>query len=494
MNMFTSFFRKKSYPYDLKILKDIARSFLHPEKHKSKDALRSTQDADALRRTNDLVSSYIKAVKLGAIGEGLTLQYKSPDEILNNKVEAWLRHWSEVGNCEINGLTFRQEEERNMVAEYAIKGGYLVIHHWDKKLPTLYNFEFASCDEIDRTKNDFSKGLYNGIQTDKYGKVIGIYLYTNQERMQSLYRQTDKITFVINRWLYPNQYTNVTPLAVVFNTLDKMSAYDNAEVKSAQGRANKSIIIATPIYDILMQMHKEQLQAMRTDTDEYAQALGQYQEMIVGFTPKEGVQGIPDGAYPIMKDSQVWDLQKNGSTVYADINQNSKQIISKGLGLSASTIAGLPESSYNVALKNAQSDEREYAVIAQENIEKCFKTIYRYAIEAGMLLKWYDIPDFYQNKILYNSYLSITRKKIGHIDVLKQASGDALAIEAGNTSNIEVIGNNGKDWQEVIDDQLKYELYKKEKFEGAGLLYIQTGADKIKLEQIKNEIKNEEQE
>jgi hypothetical protein len=165
MNIFTSFFRKKSYPYDLKILKDIARSFLHPEKHKSKDALRSTQDADALRRTNDLVSSYIKAVKLGAIGEGLTLQYKSPDEELNNKVEAWLKHWSEVGNCEINGLTFRQEEERNMVAEYAVKGGYLVIHHWDKKLPTLYNFEFASCDEIDRTKNDFSKGLYNGIQT-----------------------------------------------------------------------------------------------------------------------------------------------------------------------------------------------------------------------------------------------------------------------------------------------------------------------------------------
>lgn len=488
MSIFTSFFRKKSYPYDLKILKDIARSFLHPEKHKSKDALRSTQDADALRRTNDLVSSYIKAVKLGAIGEGLTLQYKSPDEILNNKVEAWLRHWSEVGNCEINGLTFRQEEERNMVAEYAIKGGYLVIHHWDKKLPTLYNFEFASCDEIDRTKNDFSKGLYNGIQTDKYGKVIGIYLYTNQERMQSAYRQTDKITFVINRWLYPNQYTNVTPLAVVFNTLDKMSAYDNAEVAAAEGRAKKNLIIATPAYDIMLQAQKEYAESIKSNDEEYETAINQYNEMVANFVPS----GMPSGAYPIMKDSQVWDLQQTGNTVYADINQNSKQIISKGLGLSASTVAGLPESSYNVALKNAQSDEREYAVIAQENIEKCFKIIDRYAIEAGMLLKWYDIPDFYQNKILYNSYLSITRKKIGHIDVLKQASGDALAIESGITSNIEIIGNNGKDWQEVINDQVKYELYKKQRFEDEGLLYIQTGADKIKLEQIKNEIKKEE--
>ncbi len=487
MGIFSDFFSKKSFPFNLKILKNVSKNHYHPEKYKSKDGIRSTQDADGLRRTNDLIASYIEAIKLGAVGEGLTLQYKSPDEELNNKVESWLRHWSEVGNCELNGLTFRQEEERNMVAEYAIKGGYLVIHHWDKKLPTLYNFEFASCDEIDRTKNDFAKGLYNGVQTDTFGKVIGLYLYNNQERMQSTYRKADKVTFVLNRWLYPNQYTNVTPLAVVFNTLDKMSAYDNAEVESAQERAKKNLIISTPAYDIMLQAQKEYADSIKQNKEKYATAIEQYNEMVSSFVPS----GMPNGAYPIMEGSKVWDLKQEGSTVYADITQNSKQIISKGLGLSASTIAGIPESSYNVALKNAQSDERKYAVVAQENIEKAFKEIYRYAIEAGMLKKFYEIKDFYSDRITYNSYLTITRKKIGHIDVLKQSSGDALAVEGRQKSIIDVISDSGKDWQDVIEDEIRFETYRKQRFEESQLTYVQPGQDKIKLEEVKQQLTKE---
>ena len=100
-------FGKKAFNYGLKVLRKNHTSASHPEKYKARDGLAATEDAQALRQTNDIVSSYSTALSSGAIGEGLTLQYKSGSRELNKKVERWLEYWSESENCVVGGL-FRQ--------------------------------------------------------------------------------------------------------------------------------------------------------------------------------------------------------------------------------------------------------------------------------------------------------------------------------------------------------------------------------------------------
>lgn len=486
----STWFSEKTFTTNPTGLKKFSRNTSHPEEYKSRDALEANKDAQIYRTNNDLVASYAEALQSGVVGTGFTLQYKSDDEELNKQVEFWLEHWSEYGNCEITGRFFRQELERFMVSEAGVVGGFIIRHHWDRKIPTLYNTEILSTNTIDRTKNDFAKGLYNGIQTNKLGKISGIYLYKDNQRQESKLCSMKHLILFIDIWTDPHQYTNVTPLAPILNTLDKLATYTNAEIKNAKSRAEKSVIIATEAYSIMLEAQKEYMNSREISEEDKEVAKEEYMELLAGFS----ASGLHEGAIPIMPgaNTEVWDLKTNGDTIYADINENSKQILSKALGLSPSTVAGLSESSYNVALKNAQADETKYAIIGQKITEMTLKSIYRSAIEAGYLLGHYDIKDFYKNKIKYNSYLKITRKQRGHIDPLKQNLGDAASVESGFSSNVEVIANRGKDYMDVINDDVKYELAKKKAFEANGLEYIQTGREGIALAEAKEEAKQQD--
>ena len=188
MNWFSSFgnwLGQKAFKWGLQSMKYVPRNHSHPEESKAFDAIQANMDAQALRTNNDMVASYAKALQSGVVGTGFTLQYKSENEDLNKDVEAFLSHWSEYGNCEITGRFFRQDLERFMVSEGSVIGGFIIRHHWDKKLPTLYNSEILSTTTIDRTKNDFATGLYFGVQTNRLGKITGIHIYDNAQRLSS---------------------------------------------------------------------------------------------------------------------------------------------------------------------------------------------------------------------------------------------------------------------------------------------------------------------
>jgi len=481
----------KAFNSHLQNMKKFARDNSHPEEHKARSALEANVDASLLRRNNDIVASYAEALQSGVVGTGFTLQYKSPDDELNKEVEFFLVDlWSEYGNCEITGRFFRQDLERFLVSEAGVIGGFMIRHHWDKKLKTLYNTEVLSTSTIDRTKVDFANGLYNGVQTNKLGQITGIWIYNNAQRIESKLNSMKDLILFVDVWTDPHQYTNVTPLAPTLNTLDKLAMYDDAEVKGAKKRADKSVIIATEAYSIMLEAQKQFIAQTTEDTPDRRMAERDYQQLLVEFS----ASGLHDGAIPIMPgaNTKVWDLKTSGDTVYADINQNSKQILSKGLGLSPSTIAGMPESSYNVALKNTQADERKYAIVGQKIIEKVLKQVYRNAIEAGYLLGYYNITNYYEKKTKYDRYLKITRKQIGHIDPLKQNLGDSAAVESGFTSTKAVVAARGGDVDEVIEDEISYELKRKKAYEDADLIYVQTGTEKLKLAKVKEEVKKQD--
>jgi len=486
MGFFSDFF-KKSTPFNMNITQGYSKDSAHPEK-KRRSYTETNKEANILRLTNDLVSSYNKVVVAGVVGTGLSQQFKSKDEELNIQVEEWLEFCSEKGNADITKEFYREALERLATSELAVKGGFIIRHHWDDTLETLYAPELLSMDTVDRTKNNFDTGLFSGVQINKLGQITGIWIYTTPSRNESIFVEKSHFDFCILK-LDPHQYGNISPLSAIMSRLDGFDDYNSSEIDGAKERSQKSIIMASPAADRILDVMKEWIEKKNiseTDRERYVQ---EYKKALQSYT----TPGIHNSAVTALADTKVFDLQKSGSSVFPSISENSKQTIAKGLGYSAGSVAGIPEHSYNSALKSAQDEESQNAIFGQDIIS-IFKIVYRKYIEAGVILGELDIPDYFQNKRKYNRYLKLTRKIRGHIDPLKQVNADGAEIEYGLESTIQKLANKNRDYLDVIQDEVQYELARKQAYEQAGLSYIQKGTEKIAIEQAKKALQEQEAE
>jgi capsid protein len=428
-----------------------------------------------------MVSSYSKAVKRGVVGTGFSLQFKTDNSTINNQAEEWLKYCSEKGNADFTKRLFRQKMERMIADELAIKGGVMVRHHWDKRHPVLYAPEVLSMDTIDRTKYSFEKGLYSGIQINNFGQITGIWIYENNSRLKSSLVPIKQLELEVLEY-DPHQYGNISPLATIMLRMDDLSTYTTEELKNAKKRAKKSLVAATPAVDKYLTGLEEYIQqeTKKGNLADAERGRQRYREALQEFS----APGFHDAAQMMMAETKIFDLQQNGSSEYQNLSVNSKQTISRGVGYSASTIMGIPENSYNSALKSAQEEEEENAIIAQSVLAVMIQ-VYRRWIEAGVTLREIDIPDYFTRKRYYDRKISATRKIKGHIDPLKQINADAAEIETGLNSHIQKLANKNIDFEDALDDEVKYEITKKLKYEAAGLQYIQSGTEKIAQEKAK---------
>lgn len=480
---FISSWFKKSTPSELKITHSYSRGKAHPEK-KTVSIQATNEDANILRYTNDIVSSYSKAVKRGVVGTGFSLQFKTKDIELNSEVESWLEYCGELGNADITKRFMGFEVERMITDELAIKGGVIIRHHWDKRLNTLYAPEILSMDTINRTKNDFANGLFSGIQTNKMGQISGLWIYKNQERRESTFVAIKNLTIKVIPY-DPHQYGNISPLATIMLRLDELSDYTTAELDNAKKRAEKSLIMASPAADKQILAMEEYMESKDFKLQNHATQdsyRNEYSKLLKEFT----TPGFHDQAVVTMDGTKVFDLQQGGGSEYSDLSINSKQTIAGGLGYSPGTIMKIPEHSYNSALKSAQEEEEENAILGKIVIAIC-KAIYRKQIEAGVILGEYNISDYYTKRRYYDRRLKVTRKIKGHIDPLKQVSADAAEVEVGLESKIQKLADKNRSYEDVIQDEIDYEVKKKEMYEQNGLTYIQTGTEKIAVEKAKAE-------
>jgi capsid protein len=485
-SIFSVFGRNKTTPYNLGMTIGYSRDKEHPERKVS--VQRTNEEANTLRYTNDIVSAYDRTVKRGVVGSGFSLQFKTDNPEINTQVEDWLEYCSEKGNADFTRKLFRQKLERMIASELAIKGGVMIRHHWDKRFPTLYAPEILSMDTIDRSKFDFAKGLYSGIQTNKFGQITGVWIYKDQKRLGSVFVPKKNIEIEVLEY-DPHQYGNISPLATIMLRLDDMTVYTEQELKNAKKRAEKSLVAATPAVDNYLLAIEDYIaqETKRGNTAEAERARQEYQKALKEFS----APGFHDAAQMMHKETKIWDLQKTDSSQYNDLLLQSKQTVSRGLGYSIASIMGIPENSYNSALKSAQEEEEENAILGQSVITIC-KEIYRRQIEAGVILNELNIPDYYSNKRYYDRKLSVTRRIKGHIDPSKQKSADKLAVDNGFDSKIALIAGQNKDYEDVIADEVRYETARREAFKKAGLSYIQTGTEQLTIEKTKQDAKTKE--
>ena len=459
-----------------------------------------------LSRNNSFFSATSLAFRKGIIGLGLNIQSNTGDIEFDRAFERAIRKWGRKSggsvtgrsNCEITGRYFFAEAQRVMADAYAAKaGGFIIAHHHSMDFKYGYKFEIIPVSRIDCGKNSVSDRIINGFQINQYGEITNIYIFPTENSYTSEPVSYKKLTLVVNKWVDPLQYSAVSTQASIVEALEYIDNYKAKEMEGASQRADNPIIIQTPYFKELMEATARQ-QAIDAGT-QYKGIPFEVIQYVHGLKRLDNQKKHKGGFTYIADDEDVKEIGKAVDSIYADMWSNESKAASAGIGLTASTTVGEMSSSYNEALRGAQSEEHLYKIYAQEIFEGAIREMIEVHLLNGLAMKkLLPMPDYYENPDKYRD-ISYLRTEKGHIDPIKTSKAVTEDVMINRTKTMKTaLAEKGIDEDTYFSEkkafderEFEYHLEMKKKYEDAGLVYpgAQNRVSSITEDDLKDEEK-----
>lgn len=420
-------------------------------------ALRS-RSADSVRN-NPLAYGIIETMQRGVVGRGPRFKSTAPGvaDLVNSLFASWsaragwdgVASWSDV--CD------------DLVSASCISGDVLIL--WpdvgDGTEPRVDLVDARRIDTpTDRTPECDACRL--GVGYDKYGRVLGYYVRATDDgsTLRENYRwfplsRDGRINAVLFRRpsvKRPRQSRSVGILAPILHQLKEVPAYLLTENRRATQAAKNFIIIKSPdpkaISDAFENMdateEEEAALASRsfgTIPDASVLNLGLGEDAMIANPP--GVNGgigdyIESGLRTL---SPATGLPfEEAFRNYADLNFSN-----------ARTIAGLASACYAIWRMKVEP----------ALCDPTIKLLVRYWWANGLLgrIPWSD-------DLASGSWAWDVRAQV---DPLKEGKANAEAVTSGQKSIQEVAAEQGRDWRQIIDENLAAEAYEAERRAALGL-------------------------
>lgn len=444
----------------------------HHEENDSYAAHEVNARVSRLNAENDIVSAIRKNYEKNVIRTKLNIQSQTGNDEFDAQFEKLIKEWSKKGNCEITGRYYRGLAERKLVAEAEVlSGGFILRHHYSKRFKHGYKFEIIPLSAIDRTKSDFTQGLFNGIQTNKYGEISAIYIYTDHKRQQSKPVNYRELTLHVNIWIDVTQYSGTSPIAPILATLDILDEYTLEEIKGAKNRASNNLIVKTHFYAEIKRIAQEASSGTLTPA----------QLQKIYDTMKLEDSGDIRGAKYIPKEDEVVELGKSTQSIFGELDMTKKRALSVGVGMSPMSTVGEMPSSYNATLYFAQKEEGTYEIALEDFVELSWREVIEVKLLKGLILSGHLLlSDYWDNPAKYEG-VEFMRATTDHIDPVKTQKATTEGIVNKSKNMIDVLASSGVDYQKQISQEVKYELARKKAFETAGLIYVQTNLEQLAI-------------
>ena len=426
----------------------------HYELYKAKSGAEVNKTVASLNINNDLVSSIRKATERGVIGKRVNIQSRTPYDKFNSDFEREIAIWSKRGNCEITGRYYRGLIERSIIGYEKTQGGVIIRHHTNSNWAIPYKIELVPLSMIDTSKDNILENEVNGLKINDFGEITGIYIYKDILRTESTLVPYSELTLYVVPFVDPTQYSGVSPLAPIIATLDMITTYGVAEIRSAKQRAEGAIIIKTSLFEEILKIKQQNAKATGAGRISETELFDLYKHF--------KINGSLDGANYIPKDDEVENLNKNTDSIYEKLDENSKRTVSSGAGLSTQTTFREMPSSYNSALLNAQLDNSEFEIIFEDFIELVWREVIEVRllnalVMAGRLkpIGYWSNPDRYRN-------VEFIRKSVAHIDPSKVEKSISEGLANGTLNHIDELAKKGVDWKEHIKKESEFRKVWKE--------------------------------
>ncbi len=422
-----------------------------------------------LSANNTDVSSVITAKVAGIIGRRINIQSRLEDDILNSEIESYIKEWSEVGNCDVTGRFHFDGMLRSMVSSLVKEGGLLVRHHYNNSWEIPYRVENISLSMIDTKVNTiYGEKVLNGLRKNKYGRVTGIYIYDDINKMKSTLVPMKNLTFFSQVWIDLTQYTAVSKLASILPSIDLLDQFTDAQLKGAISSAKSGMYWKTAMYDDILKL----VSNIKDNTKQKSE-LNKIMRSI-------GEQGIkPDGLTPVPLGDELVQGKNESDNVFNDLTSSTQTKIGAGVGQAGIiTYQDASKANYSSMKATLALSEVNWSIDFDDIEAHIIRPILKRILDVGVTSQSININNYF---ITPRKFFKFVIMRVTSIDIepLKTAKADATRLENKTHSLREIVAQRGRDLQDVQREQIQDEIN-----------YIKLREDMFKSQNIK-ELKNE---
>lgn len=400
-----------------------------------------------LERNSDLMNAVISAYKRNVVGAGYSMQAKTGDSELNKQIEKlWLK-WCKKRNCDVTGTQSLNQMIRMAVARKKVDGGIILVKRYTAQGTIPFQLQVIEVDELSSetmSPNEKGNRVVGGIEYNSFNRPVGYHIkqydLSGMGVEKPIYIKADDVIFYFSK-KRPSQIREMSDMTFTIPRIRDVNEFMVAVSVKERIAACLSVFIkkATPRDGFGRGITR------KADAEYEGKTIspGMIKELNAG----DEIQVVNPGG------------QGSDATSYTKLQQ---RLIGSGQGISYESVSrDMAEATYSSARQGIIEDELTYSEEKEllcEILDEIYETFIIYAVLCGKL----DIKDFWDNKDLYLAHEWIQEPK-PWIDPKKESEANMIAIKTGQKTFKQISAENGRDWQDQIDDMAEVIAYGKEK-------------------------------
>lgn len=410
----------------------------------SRDVVRAR--ARDLERNSDMMNAVLGAYKRNVIGMGYTLQARTHNEEINKQIETYWKRWCKKEYCDVTGTQSFNQMIRMAIKRKKIDGGMLFHKVYTKSSFVPFQLQCLEVDELDTSqmipKHKGNK-VIGGIELNAYNKAVGYWIKQYDMDGSScqlpIYIKASDMIYYFSKHR-PSQVREMSDMSPTITRIRDTNEFMTAV-------SVKERIAACLAVFIRKQTPSGMVGRVNVEKGHDYNGKTIVPGMIRELNPGDGTEVInPNG--------QAEDASK-----YIKLQQG---LIGAGQGLSYETTSrDMSQSNYSSARQGMIEDDLTYSEdkeLLQEVMSEVYETFVISAYLSGLLV----IPDFWEQKEKYLLHEWIQSPK-KWIDPLKEANANKIALQTCQKTFQQIAAENGRDWQEQLDDIMAVMEYGTEK-------------------------------
>lgn len=425
----------------------------------SRDNVRAR--ARDLERNSDMANGVLGAYKRNVIGSGYGLQARTHDKELNKKIEKCWKSWCKKKNCDVTETQCLNQMMRMAIERKKVDGGMLFHKAYTTGGIVPFKLQCLEVDEIDISQlvpRNLKNKVVGGIEYNEYNKAEGYWIrqygIDGFSVHNPVYIDAKDIIYYFSK-KRPSQLREISDLSQTITRIRDANEFMNAVSVKERIMACLSVFI------------KKQFPG----TDGAIGRMNAKTEDKYNYNGKTLTPGMINYLNP---GDDVETINPSGqSTDAAGYLKVQQRLISAGQGISYEAASrDMSGSTYSSARQNIIEDEMTYAD-DKELIVEVLDEIYETFLISGCLCGLFKIPDFWENKENYMCHEWIQAPK-RWIDPAKEANANKVALQTLQKTFKQIAAENGRDWEEQLDDIMEVLEYGKERgVELGGMLFGQ---------------------
>ena len=407
----------------------------------SREIIRSR--ARDLERNSDIAKAVVLAYTRNVVGGGFTLQARTGDEELNDRIETLWAEWCKAKNCDVTGQQSFNQLLRMCVERKKVDGGVLIHKVYTQEGTWPFKLQLLEVDELSMgwaKPHNKNHQLAGGIEYDAYNKPVGYwitpYSLDGMAPTEPVYVKAQNMIFYYSKHR-PSQVREISDLSVSMTRIRDANEFMTALSLKERIAACLAVIVRHVLPNATIGRG------------------GNLHDKTTGYDGKTITPGM------IMDIGTADDVSVvnpgGGSADGVNFLKTQLRLIGAGQGLSYMTmtrdLSGMNYSgARQAAIEDGVSFQEEQELLQEKVMDEVYETFVISCVLLGMLPV--DAAAFFGDQELKRRYLKhewIAAKK-PWVDPGKEASAQKTALETGSKTYKQIAAEGGYDWQEQLRD------------------------------------------